>query len=148
MEFFYHKYILLILAMRTEKFTITYLIVGIINLVFSLAIIGLAIRFLFRLLGANPEAGLVQFVYASTRPLLDPFRTIFQPDVITTNSVFEYSTLIAILFYMLLAWLLVEFVRWIDEYLNLVTESEIPTTPATPVDDTTVVETRRTTRRR
>ncbi|MBD3280318.1 YggT family protein [Candidatus Dojkabacteria bacterium] len=92
------------------------LLVMVIDFVFGLAIVGLTVRFLFRLFDANPFSDFVQFVYDSTQPLLDPFRGIFEPDVIEPGSVVEYSSLIAIVFYMFLAWLLAEIIYMIEVY--------------------------------
>jgi uncharacterized protein YggT (Ycf19 family) len=102
--------------MKNLKLAITDLIIGMINIVFSLSILGLFIRFFFRLLGANPNAGVVEFIYESTTPLLAPFRGIFQPAVIEPGNVLEFSTLIAIVFYMLLAWILGELVMLFAAY--------------------------------
>jgi len=92
---------------------ITALLTGLINVSFSISGIGLFLRFLFRLFGANPEAPFTQFLYNSTSPLLYPFRGIFEPYVIEQEFVFEFSTLIATAIYALIAWLLTELVRFI-----------------------------------
>lgn len=80
------------------------------DFVFSLAAIGLFLRFLFRLFGANPGAPFVKSLYQSTSPLLSPFDGIFRPYVIEKGYVIEFSTLIAIVMYMLVAWLLIALV--------------------------------------
>jgi uncharacterized protein YggT (Ycf19 family) len=93
--------------------SINSLIIGLINVAFSISEIGLLLRFIFRLFGANPNAPFVEFLYNSTSPLLYPFRNIFEPYVIEQKYVFEFSTLIAIAIYALIAWLLTELVRFI-----------------------------------
>lgn len=90
-----------------------YLLTGIINFVFGLVISGLLLRFILRLLGANPGAGFTAFIYDSTTSLLDPFRNIFTPFVIDRGMVLEFSTLFAIVIYSLISWLIVEFVSYI-----------------------------------
>lgn len=99
-------------------------LIGLINLVFTLAGIGLVLRFLFRLFGANIEADFTQFLYNSTAPLLSPFRNIFDPYVVEEGFVFEFSTLIAIAMYALFAWLLAEFVIFIDRVTHIEKEDE------------------------
>jgi uncharacterized protein YggT (Ycf19 family) len=81
-----------------------------IDIVFSIAIIALLFRVFFRLFNANPDAGFVEFIYASTSPLLEPFRNIFQSYVIEPGYVFEISTLFAIVMYMLIGWLAQELI--------------------------------------
>lgn len=88
-------------------------VIGVINFVFGFIIFGLILRFFFRLIGASPTADFVEFLYNSTNPLLQPFRGMFQPYVIEDGSVLEFTTLVAIILYMIAAWLLVEFVLFI-----------------------------------
>lgn len=72
-------------------------------LVFGVAIGLIAIRFVLLLLGANPEAGFTDFVYAVTNPLVAPFEGIFgAPDLET--GVFDPASLVAIVVYALLGW--------------------------------------------
>ncbi len=97
-----------------NNFSFANILVGVINFVFSLAIIGLLVRFLLRLFGANPEAEFTDFVYDSTAPLLDPFRNVFNPYVIEPGNVLEFSTLLAIGAYLLLAYLIVEFIYYVE----------------------------------
>ncbi len=78
----------------------------------------LLFRFLFKLLGANPQSGFVAGIYAVTGGFLAPFTGIFRPFVTKgaeTQSVFEPATLIGMLVYALLAWGLV---RLLELYLT------------------------------
>jgi YggT family protein len=69
----------------------------------------LAIRFVLRLLGANPAAGFAQFIYGVTAPFIAPFVGLFgQPRF--EGNVFEFNSLVAILIYALIAWVLVKMV--------------------------------------
>lgn len=97
-----------------KNFSFTNILVGVINFVFSLAIIGLLVRFLLRLFGANTGAAFTKFIYSSTAPLLDPFRNVFTPYVIEQGNVLEFSTLLAIGAYLLLAYLIVEFIYYVE----------------------------------
>lgn len=71
----------------------------------------LALRFVMKLLGANPDSGFVNFIYAISGILTAPFRGIFssatnEGDVV--SSVFEPSTLVAMAICLLLGWGLVK----------------------------------------
>lgn len=71
----------------------------------------LGLRFVMKLLGANPNSGFVDFIYTLSGVLVAPFRGIFsspttEGDVVT--SVFESATLVAMLIYLLLGWGLVK----------------------------------------
>jgi YggT family protein len=91
------------------------LIIRAINFVTSIIVIGLSLRFILRLFSADPDAGFVEFIYNSTSNLLDPFRGIFSKYVIEPGSVFEFSTLFAIVMYVLAAWLLSEFILFVAD---------------------------------
>ncbi len=58
----------------------------------------LAMRFVLKLLGANSQAGLVSFVYAITSVLAAPFLSVFGKTEVL-GSVFEWTTLLAMLIY-------------------------------------------------
>lgn len=68
----------------------------------------LAMRFTFKLLGANPQNFFAMIVYGLSEALLLPFRGLFprSPVVIaeTVPRVLEPSTLIAMIIYALIAW--------------------------------------------
>lgn len=69
----------------------------------------LGIRFVLRLLAANPDAGFAQFIYGITAPFIAPFVGLLgQPTF--EGSVFEWNALVAILVYALLAWVLAKVV--------------------------------------
>jgi len=66
----------------------------------------LALRFLLRLLGANAGSGFADFIYTVSYPFAAPFFGLFSYDVDLTTGRFEFETLIAILVYALLGWLI------------------------------------------
>jgi len=66
----------------------------------------IAIRFLLVLFGANAEAGFVKFVYAVSDIFMAPFVAIFSTDSVS-GATFEWSALVAIAVYALIAWALV-----------------------------------------
>ena len=71
-------------------------VVGVINTL-------IAIRFVLLLLGANQSSGFVDFIYAVTSALVAPFTGIFGEPVFG-SFVFEWSSLLAIAVYSLIAW--------------------------------------------
>lgn len=77
-------------------------------LLFSLIEGLIAIRFVLRALGANPNAGFARFIYSATAPLLAPFAGLFANPTIADgviDGVIELNSLVALLAYALLAWL-------------------------------------------
>jgi hypothetical protein len=83
---------------------IIWLVTGILE-----ALIG--IRFLLKLLAANPQAGFARFIYGITAVFLAPFVALF-PDPSAAGSVLEVSSLVAMLVYALAAWGVVR-VMWV-----------------------------------
>ena len=77
-----------------------YFIFGLIN---SL----IAIRFVFRLLGARPANDFASLIYDVTYPFVAPFIGLFGREPSFNRSVVEYSSLVAIIVYALLAYMLV-----------------------------------------
>lgn len=69
----------------------------------------LAIRFLLRLLSANPAAGFTNFIYTVTAPLVRPFVGVIRSTTAGTG-VIEWSTLLAMIIYWLVAWAIVRLV--------------------------------------
>jgi hypothetical protein len=63
----------------------------------------IAVRFVLVLLGANAEAGFVRFVYGLSDVFMVPFAAIFGIQRVA-GATFEWSALIAIAIYALVAW--------------------------------------------
>jgi uncharacterized protein YggT (Ycf19 family) len=78
-----------------------------IYILFGLIEVVLALRFVLRLLGANAQAGFAQLIYGVTGPLVAPFQGLFG-SVQSDASVLESSSLVALLVYALVAWLIVK----------------------------------------
>lgn len=70
----------------------------------------IALRFALKLLGASPQAEFVGFVYGVTAPLVAPFRGIF-PDSAQGFFVFEPSSLVAMVIYLLIGWGVVALIK-------------------------------------
>lgn len=67
----------------------------------------LLFRFLLKLLGANPTAGFTNFIYSITYPFVAPFLSVFKITRLEGN-VFEWTTLLAMVVYWLLAMAIVK----------------------------------------
>lgn len=67
----------------------------------------LAFRFILKLFGANPSAGFSSFVYNISYPFATPFLNVFRTTRVEGN-VFEWTTILAMLVYLLIAWAIVK----------------------------------------
>lgn len=79
---------------------IVWYIVGVIEAI-------LALRFILRLLGANPAAGFSQLVYNLTWLFAAPFLAVF-PASQSGRNVFDWSILLAMAVYFFIGWLIVK----------------------------------------
>lgn len=66
----------------------------------------LGFRIALKALGANPYIGFTSLIYAISDPLALPFQGILKTNV-SSSSVFEWSTIIAAIVYLCIAWGLV-----------------------------------------
>ena len=85
--------------------------------IFGLLEILLAFRFVFKLLGANPSTGFVDFIYNLSAIFVAPFAGIFNTSLANgdvTTSIFEPATLVALVVYAVLAWGIVALIRVIS----------------------------------
>jgi len=63
----------------------------------------LAFRFVLKLLAANPSAGFSKFIYTVSYVFAAPFLNVFSASKVE-GSVFEWTTLLAMFVYCLIAW--------------------------------------------
>ncbi len=63
----------------------------------------LLFRFLLKLFAANPSAGFTSIIYSITQPLAAPFLRVFGISQVN-GSIFEWTTLLAMLVYVLIGW--------------------------------------------
>lgn len=87
-----------------------YWIARIVYFVLAVLEIILLLRFLFRLLGANQGSSFVMFLYNLSHVFVGPFNGIFN-DQALGRSVFEFSTIVAMIVYALIAWGIVSLCR-------------------------------------
>ncbi len=78
--------------------------------VFGFIEVLIAIRFVLKMLGANSKAGFAQLVYGVSDVLIAPFSTLFGTQRVG-GAAFEWSALVAIAIYALIAWGIVAFIR-------------------------------------
>lgn len=67
----------------------------------------LVFRIVLKALGANPTSGFTSLIYSITNPLAVPFTGILGSPVISGTAVIEWSTIIAAIVYLVVAWGLV-----------------------------------------
>ncbi len=70
----------------------------------------IAIRFVLKFLGANAEAAFVQFIYSASAIFMAPFNAIFSTQRVS-GATLEWSALVAIAVYALIAWGLVALIH-------------------------------------
>ena len=92
---------------RLAGYRLTQMIYWIFGLVEGLILV----RLILKALGANQTAGFAQFIYGITAPLVAPFTGLFSNPVYQ-NSVLELTSIVALIVYALVAWLLAKLV-WI-----------------------------------
>lgn len=88
---------------RTEYTPGVVIIQRIVWFIAGLISVIIALRFVLLLLGANREAGFTDFIYSLSAPFVAPFVGIFGEPAYGTV-VFEISSLLAIVIYLLIAW--------------------------------------------
>lgn len=75
---------------------ITWYILGLLNVL-------LVFRFILKLLAANSSAGFSKFIYTLSYPFAAPFLNVFRTSKVE-GSVFEWTTILAMFVYSLVAW--------------------------------------------
>lgn len=80
----------------------------------------IALRVILKIIGANPASGFVNLVYSITDLLVLPFQGIVRTTV-SGNSIVEWSSVIAAIIYLLVAWGLV----YLLQFVKPVTPKEV-----------------------
>jgi len=91
------------------RYTQIYRAQQVVYLVFGIIEVLIAIRFLLRLFGADPTAPFSAFILAITAPFVAPFVGVF-PNTAVSGAVFEPASLLAMIVYALIAWLLAKII--------------------------------------
>lgn len=76
---------------------------GIISWLAGAIMVLLAFRFGLLLFGANPEAWFVDVIYSASAPFMAPFEAVFGVTETRIGSVFDWSNLLAIVVYAVVA---------------------------------------------
>jgi len=88
-------------------------VLGILGFFFLVLEMFLAFSMVLRLLGANPNNGLARLVYDLTGVFIAPFATLFSTHPYERPAALVLATMIAMLAYALLAWILAEIITLI-----------------------------------
>lgn len=82
------------------------MIAGILYAVSGFIEVIIGLRFILRLLGANPASGFVDWIYSWSTPFVKPFAGIFGQNAtivhgpgVVTSSIFDWTALIALVIY-------------------------------------------------
>ncbi len=81
-------------------------IVNFIYFLFGVLELLLAVRIILHLVGANVENGFANFVYGLSAPFVALFASLLQNPALSTMATLEITTLIAMIIYLILAWVL------------------------------------------
>lgn len=98
----------------------TYRVAQIVYLLLGIGEAFMIARVVLKLLAANADVGFVRFVYGVSAPLVAPFQGIF-PTPTGNGSVVEFSSLVAIAVYAVVAWAIVQVV-------SILGRQQLPTT--------------------
>ena len=79
------------------------IVARVVSYVFGVIEVLIAIRFVLLLFGANAAAGFVAFIYGVSGVFMAPFNAVFQTSI-AAGATFEWSALVALAVYALLAW--------------------------------------------
>lgn len=93
-----------------ERFNLFFLTRYLTGFVFSLVEALLVFRFLLKLLGANAATPFVNWIYETSAPLINPFIGAFPSPKLEGIFVFEFSTLFALLVYMIVYIIIAELI--------------------------------------
>lgn len=104
----------------------------------AITIVLLFLAFLLQLLGADPSAGFVEFVYRSTQRAMAPFRGMFDSVTLSDESVLDVSILFAIIVYSFVALGINLALDWVTHRLRLREYRESVAAPASPTASRTV----------
>ena len=79
----------------------------VIYFVFGVIEIAIAVRMLLKLIAANEASGFARFTYGLTALFVAPFQNVVNSPRARNGSIFELSSILALLIYVLISWLIV-----------------------------------------
>jgi uncharacterized protein YggT (Ycf19 family) len=80
-------------------------------LIVAVIVVLLAFRFALMLLAANPSNAFASLIYSVTNVLVAPFNTLLQTPVFEGGSVVDVASIVAMVVYILAAWVLLQLFR-------------------------------------
>jgi hypothetical protein len=83
--------------------------------VFGVVEILIALRVLLKLIAANTASGFTRFTYGATGPFVAPFKGIVESPSARNGALFEVSSILAIMIYLLVSWLTVRLLMLLIE---------------------------------
>jgi len=108
-------------------------IARIVSYVFGVIEVLIAIRFVLLLTGANAKAGFVALIYNLSAPFMAPFTAVFKTQRVS-GSTFEWSALVALAVYALVAWGIVALIGAISPRRSAQTVERVEQTDDTTTD--------------
>ena len=102
---------------RVTVGTISKILLWVVYVWVVLNLVLLFVAFWLRLFGANPQADFTQWVYRSVSRSMAPFRGIFEPIVLSDQSVLDTSLLFAMIIYAVVALLLHAGIEWVTDFV-------------------------------
>jgi uncharacterized protein YggT (Ycf19 family) len=87
-------------------------------------IIVLSVRVFLLAFSANPTSGFVEFIYRTSGDYLQPFRAIFLPKQVGETGYLDVAALFAIIMYLLFAWGVSAFTKYIQSKIDETTDAE------------------------
>lgn len=87
---------------------------SVINIFLMIVEVLLSLRFLLKFFGANVSAPFTQWIYNNTESLLAPFANIFPAPRIDGTFTIEFTSLFAIIIYMIVGHMLIEALEFIS----------------------------------
>jgi hypothetical protein len=81
-------------------------IVNIVYFLFGTLELLLAVRVIFKLISVNPDNGFARFIEDLSSPFVSLFASLLNNPTLGTTGVLEVTTLIAMLVYLIVAWLM------------------------------------------
>lgn len=88
----------------------TTLVARVVSLIGGLIVTALALRFILSVLGANPANAFASFIYSVSHPFVAPFFGLFNYEAQLGVARFAFETLIALVFWSFVTWMIVRLV--------------------------------------
>jgi uncharacterized protein YggT (Ycf19 family) len=105
---------------RSGFLQVSRVLVWVVNAVVLAYLAVLTIAFVLQLLGADPSASFVDWIYRASARVMQPFRGAFPTQQVTDKSVFNASLLFAAIVYSLLALLLNAALIWLSDRIDAI----------------------------